>query len=61
MAKNNNIVGQGLDPAVLFGILPMAKRANTVRPYDWIFIIDLEFAPQQCLPLEGKGDRVSGG
>ena len=28
--KNDNIVGQGLAPAVLRGILPMAKNNNIV-------------------------------
>ena len=36
MAKTNNIVGQGLAPAVWYKIISMANRANTVRPYDWI-------------------------
>ena len=35
--KNDNIVGQGIAPAVWCGILPMAERANTVRPYGWKF------------------------
>ena len=35
--KNNNIVGQGLAPAVRCGIKSMKKRANTVRPYGWNF------------------------
>ncbi|MBR5554117.1 MAG: hypothetical protein IKV98_09765, partial [Clostridia bacterium] len=35
--KNDNIVGQGLAPAVWCEITSMTKRANTVRPYDWIF------------------------
>ena len=34
--KNNNIVGQGLAPAVWCGFNHWQKRANTVRPYDWI-------------------------
>ena len=53
MAKNNNIVGQGLAPADWCGILPMAKRANTVRPYDWIFYQWLKI----CTPTQAFSFR----
>ena len=62
MAKNNNIVGQGLAPAVSFGIILLKKRANTVRPYDWVFINVLKSAPQQTPPLpKGRGTVEDGG
>ena len=62
MAKNNNIVGQGLAPAVRCKIISMKKRANTVRPYGWIFKHGFKIrTPTNAFSYQEKGDRVSGG
>ena len=53
MAKNNNIVGQGLAPAVWCKIQSMVK---TVRPYDWIFKHCFKIrTPTNAFPLRGRG------
>ena len=57
--KNNNIVGQGLAPAVSFGVISLKKRANAVRPYGWIFYHLFEIrTPTNPPPFEKGGPKL---